>query len=258
MNLTCDKCDKLFTRLIDLTRHKARKNPCYKHLKCLMCEKKFTQIGHLNSHINRKYPCEDKRYLLDIELKIKKEELAIEKEKSRKEIIIEKEKTKQATLNKGKTVTIQNIFGDQITYINNVDELELIKPPSQWYAEKLIKTGDVSETLSRMIKYQINNDDYPKNKVFKKHEGEVYAKLNDEVVAFNKSRFALIELIQKSCKGIDDTFGPLTEDEMYLEGLSQRNDHIHEEGINTIKKVDKYVGNTRNNKHIEHAVKLNI
>jgi hypothetical protein len=254
MNLTCDKCGKIFTRLIDLTRHRARKNPCNRDLKCLRCEKKFTQIGHLNSHINRKYPCEDKNIELKLKLELKDKEIIIKKE----ELAIEKEKTKQASLNKGKTINIQNIFGDQITYINNVDELELVKPPSQWYAEKLIKTGDVSETLSRMIKYQINNDDYPKNKVFKKHEGEIYAKLNDKVVAFNKSRFALIELIQKSCKGIDDTFGPLTEDEMYLEGLSQRNDHIHEEGINTIKKVDKYVGNTRNNKHIEHAVKLNI
>jgi hypothetical protein len=98
-SLRCNKCEKIFKRQLHLDQHNARKNPCNKELICIRCEKKFTQIGHLNSHINRKYPCDDKRYIKDIELKIKKEELLLERERGRNELAIQKEKTKQAKLN---------------------------------------------------------------------------------------------------------------------------------------------------------------
>jgi hypothetical protein len=97
-SLQCDKCDKIFERQLYLDRHNARKNPCNKNLICIRCEKKFTRLSHFNNHINRKYPCDDKRYLKDIELKIKKEELLLEKERGRNELAIQKEKTKQAKL----------------------------------------------------------------------------------------------------------------------------------------------------------------
>ena len=240
MQFNCDKCDKKFTREIDLSRHNNRKIPCDRVLVCDKCGKEFNQLSHLTKHINKKISCCDK-----------KEELLII-------LAIEKEKTKQARLNHGKCVNVQNIFGDQINYINNIDEIDFVKPVSLWEAENLIETDNVDKTLSLLIKFQFNNENYPKNKCIKKHNGATYSKLNDAVVDYKKYKNALINVIQKSCKQLDYDYGPIPEAEIYKYGVSQRMDHIHDNDIDTIKKVGKFVGNHRNDKNVEHNVGQNV
>jgi hypothetical protein len=273
MGVACIKCDRIFTSHVYLTRHINRKIPCDRKLECGRCGKEFTQLSNFNSHINRKNPCAIKEKVIVnkcLELELAKEitkqkdkavELAKEITKQKdKEFKQEQEKTKQAKLNKGKTVinnnTIQNIFGDQHTHIHNIDEIQLVKPPSIWYAEQLIKTNNTLETLKCLIKYQFNNDEYPKNKCLKNHDGEIYSKMNNKAVLFNKYKYSLIETIQNCCKYIDYDYGSLSEEEIYAAGLSQRSDYIQKNEIDTLKKVDKFVGNIRNNKLLENAVKL--
>ena len=41
MAFNCNKCTKIFSRQIDLTRHMNRKTPCYKNLACINCGKTF-------------------------------------------------------------------------------------------------------------------------------------------------------------------------------------------------------------------------
>lgn len=268
MSVNCIKCNRIFTRQTHLTRHLNRKIPCDRKLECNRCRKEFTQLSNLNSHINRKNPCTIKEKncvdkVLELELareitKQKNKDIELAKEitkQKNKEFKQEKEKTKQARLNKGKTIiNIQNIFGDQYNYIHNIDEIELVKPPSIWYAEQLIKTDNTLETLKCLIKYQFDNDDYPKNKCLKNHEGEIYSKMNNKAVLFNKYKHFLIDTIQKCCKYIDSDYGPFSEEEIYDKGLTQRMEYIQKNEINTIKNVDKFICNTRNNKILKNTV----
>jgi hypothetical protein len=272
MSVICIKCNRVFTSDIYLTRHNKRKIPCDRKVVCDRCGKEFTQLSHLNSHINRKNPCTIKEKIIVKtsynELEIAKEvtkqtnnKLEIAKEVTKqknKEFKQEQERTKQARLNKGKTTinnnSIQNIFGDQHNHIYNIDEIELIKPPSVWYAEQLIKTNNTLDTLKNLIKYQFDNDDYPKNKCLKNHDGTIYSKMNNKAVLFNKFKYSLVNTIQKCCKYIDSDYGPLTEEELYSEGLTQRVNYVQKNEIITIKNVDKFVCNNRNNKILERTV----
>jgi hypothetical protein len=268
MVVNCNKCDRIFTSNVYLNRHINRKIPCDRKLEYDRCGKDFTQLSNFNSHINRKNPCSIKENLVinkSLELELSKE---ITKQKQKyiefaKEITKqEQEKTKQAKLNKGKTVinnnNIQNIFGDRHTHIHNIDEIELVKTPSIWYAEQLIKINNTLETLKCLIKYQFNNDDYPKNKCLKNHDGEIYSKLDNKAILFNKYKYSLIKTIQNCCKYIDYDYGSFSEEEIYAEGLSQRNEYIQKNEIDTIKNVDKFVGNNRNNKILDNVVKYSM
>jgi uncharacterized C2H2 Zn-finger protein len=259
MSFTCIKCDKVFTRESHLNSHINKKNPCDKIISCNRCNKVFKLAGNLKQHLNRKTPCEDKRSMIDIfdiKLKIAQEYTSQENAK----IIQEKERTKQAHLNVGKVINynIQNIFGDQINYINNINDIDVVNPACKWDAQQMIETNNVEATLGNFIKHIFYNDDYPKNKCLKHHEGEVYSKHNDRVVEFKNAKLAFIGKIKKMVMGIDQEYGQLSEDEIYQFGLSQRMDYIPEYEINTIKKTELFVSNNRNNKHIENIIIDNI
>jgi uncharacterized C2H2 Zn-finger protein len=253
MIFTCIKCEKVFARELFLIRHTNRKTPCYKNLSCDRCGKIFKLLGGLNRHLNRKVQCSDKRVFLELKLKIE-----VEKTKNKQtDLKIEKEKTKQAHLNVGKVINynIQNIFGDQINYINNIDELDIIKPSCQWDAEKLIEYNNVDATLCNLIKYVFNNDEHPKNKCLKKYDGEIYSKLNDVVVEFKNAKMTFNSKIKTLVNCINYEYGSFSDDEMYKHSVSQRISHISDDNINIIKKVDRYVNNTRNNSNVENVIK---
>ena len=256
MTFSCDKCEKVFEREEHLTRHSSRKLPCDRNLACGKCGKNFNLLGNLKQHLNKKIPCEDKRAFLELELKL---ENARNKGKDT-ELEIEKEKTKQAQLNQGKVINIniQNIFGDQINYINNIDELDDVNPACIYDAEQLTETNNGEKTLGNLIKFIFNNDDYPKNKCIKNHNGELYSKLNDAVVEIKKARFPINNNIKKLIKKIEYDYGPFTEDEIYKYGISQKADHVSYENIDTNKNVDKYIDNPRNNKSVESIIGCSI
>jgi uncharacterized C2H2 Zn-finger protein len=263
MSFTCVKCEKEFTRELSYTRHINRKTTCYKNLACVRCNKIFKTSGNLKRHYNRKNPCEDKRSVLDIKLKIAQEYTTQENAKITQENVKlsqEKERTKQAHLNVGKVINynIQNIFGDQINYINNIGDIDVVTPSCKWDAQQLIETNNVEATLGNFIKHIFYNDDYPKNKCLKHHEGEVYSKHNDRVVEFKNAKLAFINKIKGMVMGIDQEYGQLSEDEIYQFGLSQRMDYIPDYEINTIKKTELFVANNRNNRHVENVIIKNI
>lgn len=254
MLFTCIKCEKVFNRESFYNRHINRKTACYKNLSCDRCGKIFKLLGDLNRHLlQRKTSCIDKRGLLDLKLKIE-----IEKNKNKNTVLkIEQEKTKQAHLNIGKVVNynIQNIFGDQINYINNIDELDATNPSCQWDAEQLIESDSVEATLVNLIKYIFNNDDYPKNKCLKNYGGEIYSKLNDVVVKFKNAKMTFNSKIKTIIECINYEYGSFSVDEMYKHGVSQRLSPISDDNINIIKKVERYVSNNRNNSNVENFIK---
>lgn len=251
----CEKCNKVFEREDHLIRHNDRKIPCNRELKCDRCFKEFLLMGDLKRHNDRRYLCDNKKEELLLTLEIKKEEVKIKD----KELSIEKEKTKQIKLEKSSITNnncdIQNIFGDQINNIINIDQIELIKTLCQYDAEQLISRDNVEETLKRMIAHQFNNDKHPNNKCLKVHDGQLYSKINDAVVEFNKTRFAFNNIIKLLHSHIDYEYGPLSEDEMYKYSVQQRSDPINDKDILTTKRVSQYVGNSRNNKNVDNVAK---
>ena len=261
----CIKCEKKFLREIDLTRHNARKTPCYKNLKCERCFKEFSLIGDLTRHKNRRFLCDNNKEELLLQLEIKKEETKIKnKELEIEEVKLkqEEEKTKQAKLEKG-TITnnncdVQNIFGDQNNNIINIDQVAMIKTLCQWEAHQLIESGNVEETLGRMVEFQFNNDNHPNNKCLKVHEGELYSKLNDAVVNFKKAKFAFNNIIKLFCNHIEYDYGKFPDDEMEKYGSNQRAEHLSDDESSTIKRVDQFLGNNRNNGYVKNVVKGNI
>ena len=272
ISFQCEKCDKVFKRVIDLTRHKARKIPCNRDLKCDRCFKEFTKICDLKNHLSRKFLCDNKKEELELQLEIKDKDLKIEEEKTKqkdKDLKIEEEKTKQeeektkqVKLEKG-TVTnnncdVQNIFGNQINNIINIDQVAMVKTLCQWEAQKLIESGNVEETLGRMVAFQFNNDKHPENKCIKVHEGELYSKINDIVVEFKKAKFVFNTLIKSFCNDIEFNYGKFSEDEMDKYGSRQRAEHLSDDESSTIKRVDQFVGNNRNNGYVENVIKVNV
>jgi hypothetical protein len=261
----CAKCENFFSREIDLIRHNARKIPCNRNLKCERCFKEFTQISHLKNHNNRKFLCDNKKEELLLTLEIKKEETKIKD----KELSIEQEKTKQEDLKLKKarleksSITnnncdIQNIFGDQINNIINIDQIELIKTLCQYDAEQLISRDNVEETLKRMVAHQFNNDKHPNNKCLKIHEGQLYSKINNAVVEFKKTRFVFNNIIKLLHNHIDYDYGPYSKCEMYKYGVSQRSEHIDKKDILTTNRVNQYVGNPRNNLSVDTVTKTAV
>ena len=265
MTFQCIKCEKIFKRQLHFDQHNARKIPCNRNLKCERCFKEFTQIGHLKNHKNRKFLCDNKKEELELQIKleeakleVKKEEVKIEEVKLKQEEV----KLKQVKLEKC-TITnnncdVQNIFGDQINNIYNIDKVELIKTLCQWEAQKLIESGNIEETLGRMVEFQFNNDNHPNNKCLKVYEGELYSKLNDAVVNFKKAKFAFNNIIKTFCNQIEYDFGKFPDSEMEKYGSNQRAEHLSDNESSTIKRVDQFVGNNRNNGYVENVVKGKI
>jgi hypothetical protein len=263
MIYTCDICEKSFKREEHFIRHNARKTPCYKNLSCFRCGRDFNLLGDLNRHLARKNPCEDKRKLLELELLVEQEKTK-QKDKDiiQEEIKLkqEKQKTIQAKLNQGNAVNIniQNVFGDNISFINNIDEISTNMPLCKWEAEQLIETNNVEKTFDNLVKFAYINKKHPKDQCLIQYKGELYSKLNDIVVEFKKAKLPFNNKLKKIINMIEYEYGPFSEDEMYIHGVNQRFDHIEESDINTIKKVDTFLGNIRNNKSIENIVRSSL
>jgi uncharacterized Zn-finger protein len=103
MSFLCVKCNKLFSRYVDLERHLNRKIPCNRYFK------QFSQLSNLKTHMYKKTPCENKQEQMSLSLKI-------EQEKTKQE----QEKTKQSKITTQQTT--ENIYNIKIAnvekYIN--------------------------------------------------------------------------------------------------------------------------------------------
>jgi uncharacterized C2H2 Zn-finger protein len=184
--LSCNTCEKKFTRNIDLTRHLNRKTPCYKNLNCYRCGVIFKQKIHLTDHLNRKFPCEDKRVIIDLKIKLEETKLKVEQEKTKgaqektkgeqEKTKGEQEKTKgencriklEQERNRGKRLDIQsnrninqtagrdinNVFNININNIENLDQHQFT------YAEAAIAhSEDILTLISNIFKHQYNSPD---------------------------------------------------------------------------------------------------
>ena len=262
MTFQCEKCDKKFERQLYLTRHNERKIPCNRDLTCERCFKEFTQLGHLKNHMSRKFLCDNKKEELLLQLKIKDKELQIEQERTKQSV----EKTKQVKLEHKSSITVGNnssanllnIFGDNITNIYNINEVESISPNTQHEAENLIKTNNLDETLKQLVNLHFNNDDHPKNKCIAIKDGKIYSLINDKVVEFKQARPEFNKIIKKTCESVEYDYGKFSEDEMYKYGTNQREEHLSEDDLNTLKKISQYVGNHRNDGYVDNVIIVSL
>jgi hypothetical protein len=249
MTFQCEKCDKKFERQVDLTRHNERKIPCIRDLTCERCFKEFTQLGHLKNHMSRKFLCDNKKEELLLQLEIKKEDYKIKD----KELQIAQEKTKQIKM-ENKNVITGNIINIITNNIINMSDIKSIKPNSHYDAMKLINKDNIQETLKQLVNLHFNNIEYPNNKCITIKDGKIYSKQNDQVVEFKHVRPDFNKIIKDTCESVEFDYGKYSEDEMYKYGTNQRDEHLSNEESNTLKRTSQYVGNHRNNTHVDNVL----
>lgn len=237
MSFTCDKCGFVFDREKHLERHIGNKIPCNRDLTCSSCSKEFNRMGDLKRHMNRKNPCAGAGTLNLM--------LQIEQERTKQEI----EKTKQAKFAQINNIT-NNISGDQIININNFDQAKFIQPESQYEAQRLIKSGNVEETLGRIAMSQYGGD----QKYIIIDGQKIFIKIKDEIVEFKHGRPLFNSRIKEACEHILYEYGKYSEDEMYKYECDQRDTHIPDDENTTVKRTSQFVGNNRNNGYVDKVL----
>lgn len=228
----CYKCNKQFSREIDLLRHKLRKTTCYKDLSCLRCGIIFTKIGDLKRHLNRKNPCEDKRLVLDLQIKLK--ELDIKLVKAQQPII------NNNTINID-TVNIQNIKHYYQIRNRTTQEIENIPVP-----------GDLIQTIYNLCKDQYTTD--PINKCINVTNDKLCAFDGVKSLKYNDIKHQVQKHIADNCDDIIQSHEKLTDGEMIEYNIPQR-DFISDDKISILKKVPPFVNKHRNNAVLKNQLK---
>lgn len=177
MQFVCQACDKEFSRLIDLTRHKEKKIPCDKILQCRRCDKVFnTQQSH-DRHLARKIPCvkadRDIRKL-ELQLEIEKQKTITEQEKQK----TEQEKQKTKSIVSASTITVNN----NITFNTNVNKINF-NTFKEYHkkadVESLIsEPEDPVDTMISLLTHIYNNEKYPERQCIKSDGTQLFIPKN--------------------------------------------------------------------------------
>ena len=253
----CKKCDKSFDRQEHLTRHINRKTICYEELLCYRCGKDFTKLCNLKQHLNRKNPCEDKRYIKELDLKIKDKELRIEEAKiKQKELEL---KIINATHSQiaGRDINnnTENHYNNQITINNYNHEYNKNKA----IVSDMIVSNDLVQTIQNFFKNQYSNKDYKENQCIQIKDNKIFAYLKTPT-GFKELGYAEIKPhiknhIKNQVDDIIQSHEELTEDNMLIYKIPQR-DFIESDKIQTVKKIPAYVNNERNNAIVKSQLKI--
>ena len=218
MSFKCTKCEKVFTRDIDLTRHLNRKIPCDREINCPRCGNDFIQISDLKRHLNKKNKCEDSREVLQLQIKLEETKLKIEEEKTKQE----KTKLKQVVSEKP-NIQIAGHDINNITNTYNVINVNCSIEYTKGEADDMTISGDVNASLSNFIKLHFNNDEFPMNRCIKLINDKVFINLNDKMVSFDVTRKYFNEKVINQIELIVNKFKKYTDEYMDQNGLNQKN-----------------------------------
>jgi len=255
---SCNKCEKNFSRQVDLDRHLKRKTPCYKNLKCFRCSQLFTKKYNLEMHLNRKNPCKDDREILNLEIKLLEAKLKTEEailKKRETELKIEQEKNKGKSLESYNSKNIQITSGDINNIfnisINNIEKLE----QHQYTYNEAVKfySEDVLTLITNVFKHQYNSPDHElKNNKCIKVENNKYVIKSQGVV--KKTTFHNIrEHILKNYKYmIDTTVGNFTQTD---NRILKKENILPDYKIEGYEKSLNFTHNIRNNGIIDKTLK---
>lgn len=201
MSFICSKCDKIFTRNIDLIRHNNRKIPCDRKLECNRCFKIFSQKCDLLNHINRKNKCYDRRSEMELrsEIKAKENELKdktiIELDKENENLKLKlKLKELELKLAPKKKPNI-NIYNQ---YINiNIGDFKEIHIKIQ-DVDNLISNSE-EEIIKKLSKLMFNNNAHPNNRCLVSYNGNVFGVINGQFHEYMNIVPHVNMLFQKQC-----------------------------------------------------------
>jgi hypothetical protein len=239
----CNKCEKIFKRLIDLTRHENRKTPCYSFLRCVRCFKEFNLLGDFKRHNNRKILCDNTRAELSILLEIKQEERLIEQEKTKQA----QEKTKQAKLKINKTNKLHATGGDiNITFNLNVANIESLETHNMTIDEARDNFSyDMLSLVTNILKHQYNPIDIElkNNKCIKSINNSKFIIKTDnhsKHVNFVDIRELILNNFRKLIENTEGRFYPTQQ------RIDKRVGCLTEEIINIYKNSVDFTNNLRN------------
>ena len=252
MTFQCEKCEKIFARELYFIRHTNRKIPCNRNLSCTRCGKNFKSMGNLNQHLNKLNKCDNDKEILMLELQIEKEKT---KQKD-KELKIEEAKIKQAKLTNNQKAG-RDINNININNIQNINNYIQIGNRYKKYVDNIPVPNNIVETIYNLCKDQYNNPDNPENKCILFNKGKLYALDDDKLINYNEFKPKLQKHIKDNCDDIIQTNKKLTYDEMVMFNIPQR-DFIEDDKISILKKVPRYVNNTRNNGVLKKQLKRAI
>ena len=266
MTFDCTKCSKSFPRQIDLTRHYVRKIPCDRKIQCPKCLKTFPSINHLKTHENKIKPCYDKKAELELELKIeeakiKTEEIKLKIEEAKikskeTDVKIEEAKIKQLELKQAKKkpeVNIENSFNNNIT-INNINEFQICSMTKEETIENITE-NDVINTLRNYIKFQYNNNKFPKNKCLIIKNGKIYAKGLNKILDFDKACPYINENLKKQILDTMNCFYKIPDEILDQNGWRQKKWYMNEEKEKTVDSLEPFINNKRNNGAYKKIIK---
>jgi uncharacterized C2H2 Zn-finger protein len=259
MNFKCHKCEKEFSRGVDLSRHLNRKTPCYKNLNCIRCGKVFTRLNHLNQHLNKKFPCGDKKLMLELELKLEQEK---NKGKELDLKIINASCKKNTTHNinniNTKIENVEHYIVNQNITIYNIDQIMMLKPNGAHIANSLITRNNKEDTLHKMIIFQFNNPEHPENKCLIIKDDEIFSKLQNNIVNFKKVRPHFTKIMKDLCEYIPIDYEQFSEEEMSHNGWAQKKYYIKNTDCNTVRSVGKFIDNHRNDGYVNTVIKKSL
>lgn len=273
MSFKCDKCNSSFKRQIDLNRHMNRKNPCYNILKCERCSKSFDKLYNYKRHINRKVLCDEIKYEIKYETKYETKQdklenkiqdikimLEIEKERVKikhNELLIEKEKTKQEKLKKVNSIVYNQKASrdiNNITFNVNIANIESLQNHNMTIDEvRNNHSTDILKLVTNIFKHQYNSsdDDLKNNKCIKVINNSKYiVKTNDmaKEVNFMDIREIILNNFKKLVENTEDRFYPTKS------RIEKSADFIAEEIINMYRNSVNFTHNLRNNGLVNKAL----
>ena len=243
MPFSCEKCNKIFQRKIDLERHNARKIQCDRKIMCSRCGKDFMQISDLNRHLNKKYKCQDNYIMKELDLKIEIEKTKQEEIKL-KQIIA----GKSATTINGDNNNIH--IGDTYNIINSTSGINYTLDE----VNNMIISGDTNASLSNFIKSHFNNDEFPMNRCIKLINNKVYINLNEKMVSFDIARKYFNNKVIQQIECIINDFMKYSDEKLEQDGIQQKEEFVSCEKIETLDKIEPYIKNNRNVGRVKKAI----
>ena len=138
--------------------------------------------------------------------------------------------------------------------INNINEFQICSMTKEETIENITE-NDVINTLRNYIKFQYNNNKFPKNKCIIIKNGKIYAKGLNKILDFDKIRPYINENLKKQILDTMNCFYKIPDEILDQNGWHQKKWYMNEEKEKTVDSLEPFINNKRNNGAYKKIIK---